>query len=126
MIFVLSIMLLLGIVQLIWTVFHMLTTENTHVRRHFGYYLVVVLGYFVGLAVFPIIQSVTAGHLDQFWEICHSAYFFLGALGLAVYNILIIATKGQFGKPQPREVTDSMLVNAKIQALMRLEAKEME
>lgn len=96
-------MFFLGIIQLVWALIHLIVTKRPEVRRHFAFYWLGVTVYGITLTTWTYIYSLNHIRVDAF-SYLYYAFFFIGALSLAVYHVLIVTTKGLFGRPDQSEI----------------------
>lgn len=92
---VLLFMFFLGIVQVVWALIHGFTAKDRGVRRHFGFYGIGVLLYFLLLWV--------NYHLTgEEWENpAFGLHFFAGAFALATYHVWIVVRAIRLREVEP-------------------------
>jgi hypothetical protein len=78
-----SLMFFLGWIQVIWAAIQIGVTKSATVRKHFGYYFLGVLSYFILLILLAMLIAIAPKS-----HILFEIHFFGSAFGLAIYHAL--------------------------------------
>jgi hypothetical protein len=80
----LLVMIAVGSIQLLWALIHILFTRRGDIKRHLGYYLIEVLGYFIVMYVLILLQAE-----ETYFSFFFLCVHILSAWALA-YNICVL------------------------------------
>ncbi len=81
----LLVMIAIGSVQLLWALISILFTRRGDIKRHLGYYLIEVLGYFIVMYVFLLLQAE-----ETYFSFFFLCVHILSAWALAYYHLRIV------------------------------------
>jgi hypothetical protein len=95
-----SLMFFLGWIQVIWAAIQIGVTKSATVRKHFGYYFLGVLSYFILLILLAMLIAI-----EPKSHILFEIHFFGSAFGLAIYHVFIVGMSIWIGSLDPKEVT---------------------
>lgn len=82
----LIVMLILGPVQIILSLVAVFTTRNQKLKTHLGFY-------FACVGLYTVLVLASSLLIETRFEALFHGVFFTGAVGLAIYNIMLFANQ---------------------------------